>query len=304
MAARQRAVTISVQQRAERLSQPREVQPLAPVRAPAKKLVAIAVPLSLSATLSETERISLRHLAHFLDRHDKYLVCPRSSSMKVRGFQYKAFDDRYFGSASAYTRLMLSRSFYETFSDYEFILIYHLDALVFSDQLIQWCGSGYDFIGAPWLRSPEEPERGFSQVGNGGFSLRRVSSLLEVIDSTRRAIEPNDYWNKYFASRSSLSRLVNQPRRWLKHLRMFNNARHEMSQVTYNEDRFWSLRATHFHRAFRIAPVEVALEFAFESAPRYCFDRNRQRLPFGCHAWERYDRAFWEQFVLRGEANL
>ena len=41
-----------------------------------------------------------------------------------------------------------------------------------------------------------------------------------------------------------------------------------------------------------------ALEFSFELAPRYCFMMNGRRLPFGCHAWFRYDREFWEPFLL------
>jgi hypothetical protein len=49
---------------------------------------------------------------------------------------------------------------------------------------------------------------------------------------------------------------------------------------------------------FTIATVDEALDFAFEVNPRLCFERNHRRLPFGCHGWAKYDRTFWEPFLL------
>ena len=50
---------------------------------------------------------------------------------------------------------------------------------------------------------------------------------------------------------------------------------------------------------------ERALDFAFEVAPRRMLELNGHRLPFGCHAWERCDRAFWaEQLPFVREAGL
>jgi hypothetical protein len=46
----------------------------------------------------------------------------------------------------------LSEEFYQAFTDFEFMLIYQLDAFVFRDELADWCRSGYEYIGAPWLR--------------------------------------------------------------------------------------------------------------------------------------------------------
>jgi hypothetical protein len=33
-------------------------------------------------------------------------------------------------------------------------------------------------------------------------------------------------------------------------------------------------------------------------APRFCFEQNDMRLPSGCHAWPKYDRKFWEPYLL------
>jgi hypothetical protein len=62
-----------------------------------------------------------------------------------------------------------------------------------------------------------------------------------------------------------------------------------------------SPRAGISHR-LRVATVEDALQFSFETCPRKCFEMNGRRLPFGCHAWE-YDRAFWEPHLLTGRVS-
>jgi len=66
-----------------------------------------------------------------------------------------------------------------------------------------------------------------------------------------------------------------------------------------HEDHFWSDEAIKYHPEFRVASTELGLRFAFEVAPRYCFELNNYTLPFGCHAWPRYDRNFWEPYLLK-----
>jgi hypothetical protein len=72
----------------------------------------------------------------------------------------------------------------------------------------------------------------------------------------------------------------------------------ELKSYTFNEDLFWSLEAPKHDSQFRVASAEVALPFAFEMSPSWCFENNNNKLPFGCHAWARYDRAFWEQYLF------
>jgi hypothetical protein len=43
--------------------------------------------------------------------------------------------------------------------------------------------------------------------------------------------------------------------------------------------------------------LKDALEFAFERYPRKCFKLNNHNLPFGVHAWEKYDKSFWLNHV-------
>ena len=269
----------------------------------ASKLVAVVVPMSNRKELTPEEEISFRHLIHFLGKHDKYLVVPKSLQVKFPGFGTKRFDDKFFGSLSAHTKLLFSPAFYKAFIDYKFILIYHLDALVFSDQLTQWCEMDFDFIGAPWIKHEEAPYAGNptyeGKVGNGGFSLRKIESFQQVIYSRKYCIDPSEYWDKFYASKPKYTQYLNLPKKILKRLKIRNNARWEMSRYRFPEEQFWANRATHYYPEFTIASPETALRFAFECVPRYCFEKNNFTLPFGCHAWQKYDREFWEPYLLK-----
>jgi len=266
------------------------------------KLVAVVVPLSNREELTPAETISFNHLTHFLGNYDKYLVAPKSLQINYSDFTIKRFDNRFFGSAAAYNKLMLIPKFYEAFIDYKFILLYHLDSLVFSDDLIKWCERDFDYIGAPWIKFPDAPYAGMpayeGKVGNGGFSLRKIRSFLKVFDSKTLETDPIVYWKENFSSKPAYVQVRNFHKRFLKRMRIFNSVRWELSRYTKNEEHFWANRATHYYPQLKIAPVDVALAFAFEYAPRLSYRHNNYRLPFGCHAWEKYDREFWKPYLI------
>ena len=136
------------------------------------KQVAILVALSHRNYLTETEQISLKHLRHYLGEYDKYILIPQELDFSLPGFDTVRFDDKYFGSAEAHRDLLFSLEYYEAFSDYKFILSHHLDVLVFSDELKEWCNMNYDFIAPPWIKHKDAPYYGNSdyegKVGNGG----------------------------------------------------------------------------------------------------------------------------------------
>ena len=271
----------------------------------ASKIVAVVVPWYLRANVTSEEEIAFRHLEHFLGRHERFVVVPRSLEIDFPGFRIKRVGDQYFGSTQAHAQMMLSRWFYQMFSEYEYVLIHHADALVLSDRLLEWCESGLDYVGAPWIHCADTPHVTTPRVGNGGLSLRRVEAFLKVIDSRRHWMEPSQYWTQFCAGKSRSTRLLNLPKKYLKRLLRFNGAPREMARWHLktegrgNEDYFWSDRAIHYYPDFRVASVETGLRFAFEVAPRLCFELNGRQLPFGAHAWPRYDQDFWEPYLLR-----
>lgn len=261
-------------------------------------MVAVVIPLPTGRELTRDEWVSLQQAEHVLARHDRILLAPTGMNVARPGFEVRRFAPMYFGSSAAHNRLLLSRDFYAAFEDYRFILIHHLDALALDDTLEAWCERDWDYIGAPWLDCPETswlPDQWdrTTGVGTGGFSLRKVDSFLRVFNSTHRDLDPAEYWRRFCAGKPRSRQLVNVWRRWLKYLRVFNDVHWSAYRTRHNEDLFWSFEAVRFDPSFRVAPVEEALEFAWETEPERCFNLTGGRMPFGCHAWPRYDRAFW-----------
>jgi hypothetical protein len=71
------------------------------------------------------------------------------------------------------------------------------------------------------------------------------------------------------------------------------------NEPNFHEDRFWAFDAKRFMPSFHIPSPLKAVAFSFECAPRYCLTANADRLPFGCHAWAKWDRDFWEPHLLK-----
>lgn len=275
---------------------------------PPSRTVAIVVPGSTRTALTPDEEISARHLRRYLGGYDKYYVVPRGSGASLEGMTTVEVDRKYFGSAQAHGRLIYNPGFYRRFSDYRYILLYHLDALVFRDELSAWCAEGWDYIGAPWIPGPDYPWVKEPAVGNGGFTLMNVHSSLTVLHNRYRQ-QPARFWEDRFAP---VFKVLPGVLRWPKRLlpgamqrripRQIGRVLGNMEQAEVNvrnNDLFWSFRAVELMPEFRIPDWRTGLRFSFEAPPRRCFELNDGRLPFGCHAWPKYDRAFWEPHLLR-----
>jgi hypothetical protein len=75
-----------------------------------------------------------------------------------------------------YNQLLTSTAFYERFTNSEWILVFQTDTLL--RRQIDRDFFQYDYVGAPWTGHPTVKCR--CLVGNGGFSLRRVSTMLAI----------------------------------------------------------------------------------------------------------------------------
>jgi len=246
----------------------------------AKKQVAVIVPLSTRPELTPDEEISLHHLRHFLGKYDKFMIAPDSLNVQHDDFAMIHFGDQYFGSVLNHCKLLVSPHFYKTFRNYQYIFIHHLDSLVLSDQLSNWCARGFDYLAPPWIKyagSSYEGRPFENKIGNGGFSLRNIASFLRVL------------------------RILRRPKPTLDYLRRITGRRKRIEDK-HGEDIFWGTQAVNIDPSFQVAPLETALQFGFECNPRLCLEMNRDHLPFGGHAWPRYDRAFWEPHLLPANA--
>ena len=220
-----------------------------------KKCV-IMIPVH-SEHMSYDERRSLEQLKKVLGNYDVCLVCPEGmntdeyvstwgETLEVKHFQKQWFKDR-----MAYCALMCNVDFYSSFSEYEFMLIYQLDCWVFRDELMEWCDRGYDYIGAPFFVKWFSDRNIF--VGNGGFSLRKIGSIIKYLKEN------------------------NNPK--LPH---FNS-----------DDGFY---AANYGNILNIAPPQEASKFSLEELAEEQY-KNNGKLPFGCHAYKKYDWPFWSKFI-------
>ena len=210
-------------------------------------------------------------------------------------FQKRTFSDNSFKSKEAYNALCLSKEFYTAFTDYEFILIYQLDAWVFRDELAYWCNTNYDYIGAPYpIDLNENTDKVvFFTVGNGGFSLRRVQPIVDLLGAFRRI---NSWQQLLMAYKNRISK---NPLFYFYVLLRYVGFRNTIGYLKKDkwEDHFFSEvgRLTPY---IRVPTADVALRFSFEYKPTAAFTANNAKLPFGCHGWTwiEYDE-FWSNHI-------
>lgn len=247
---------------------------------------------------TEDDLISLRQLFVILGNHNITFVHPTSLDLEnYKHFSafFKAFNDDCFTSISGYNQLMLSKFFYENFSE-KYLLIYQTDCFVFKDTLLEWCEKDYDYVGAPWIRSRQKipffklfVDRSISkiksiinfkgnkrsqkdksllynEVGNGGLSLRKRARFIQVLD------ELNDVVDIYLAPKNS--------------------------GQFYAEDVFFSIEPKRNGLDFSKPNYKIATQFAIENKQSEAMKINNGQLPFGCHRWDK-ERDFWRSYFSK-----
>jgi hypothetical protein len=266
-----------------------------------QELAAVIIPVYKETPTNE-ELVSLTQCFKILHGHPIIFIAPASLDTHFyqaltakNSFLVERFEDFHFNNITAYNRLMLRTHFYKRFKLYDYILLYQLDAYVFKDELIYWCRAGYDYIGAPWFVNWDKAQQNaeFSGVGNGGFSLRNVKSFLRGLSSFHYLMSPAlvlTTMRKEGLTFPSVKRAIGD-------LTIRNNTYSRFNNYMDNEDIFWGLFVPQKFPAFRVAPVEIASRFAMEVNARTLFEKNSRTLPFGCHAWVKYDIDFWRQFI-------
>lgn len=235
------------------------------------KITAIVIPI-YKQEMSSSEQISFERALKVFPENDIIIVSPKSLNLDdylalSSNLKIETFDDYFFGDIAGYNQLMLSVKFYKRFLNYQYILIYQLDAYVFENQLDYWEKANYDYVGSPWLISPpiasnKKPKVNIqhcfvNRVGNGGLSLRKVKT---------------HYWTMIFY--------------WIL-IKFF----------PLNEDMFLGILMDFINPFFKKPKAMEALKFAFEMQPRQSFELNNYQLPFGVHAWEKYDPEFWKEWI-------
>ena len=251
-------------------------------------IAAVVIPVYKEAP-DAAELLSLHRCLKVLRNHSILFAAPNRLNTAVYEhhcnscqipFKKLKFNDDYFTGIEGYNRLMLSPHFYKSFLSFKYILVYQLDAWVFKDELDYWCRQNYDYIGAP--NTPHHNQaneiqflKGYasvlkhynsifntshqiSNVGNGGFSLRKTRvcwRLLQILQT--------------------------EVKRW----------------GVNNEDGFFKYWGNIARPLFRLPPDDVALRFSIEQSPAASLKKLGYTLPFGCHAFAKYEPDTWKPYI-------
>ena len=218
--------------------------------------------------------------------------------------QAVAIDDSWLASVATYNAMLLQSWFYRLFADWTYLLIFQLDAWILGDDLGDCLAKNYTYIGAPWTAhlGPDTPDVG---VGNGGLSLRCVSEMIRICESPLWRFMPVFRWRK-LAYRMTLFRRYylfppsQRPLLFFKRLCLFaamslgwRNTLAYYARIGIQEDHVLSVYAPCVYSWIRIPTMDEAAAFSIETNPRETMAEYGVERPFGCHAWEKYDRDFW-----------
>lgn len=222
------------------------------------KNVAIIIP-SYKKKLARNETISLCQCRKVLGNYDRYFLVPEDMKADyITDEIIVRIDGKHLSSRKQYSDYMLSENFYSLFSSYQYILIYQLDAFVFEDRLEYFCKLDYDYIGAEWL-----------------YGLECHT-------------EHNNLW--YWGNGGFSLRKVSAFSKWIAECRDVV----DYARMLLPEDLAISIFGA---ETLKIAKRDVAMEFSYDMYPMECYRMNNNNLPFGCHAWTRFDVPFWKEII-------
>lgn len=224
--------------------------------------------------LSADEENCVRRYVKILEGEDIFFIAPFKINKawyeeRFPKVKWKLYKDKFFTGTKAYNHLMLDIKFYDSFKEYEYMLIAQTDAVIWqnTNRLSEFMDKEYDYIGAPWI--PERriwewsthKKKGFPgfaikcckkkgqgiTMGNGGFCLRNIAMSKALIKEFS--------WRKVY---------------WF---------------FKRNEDIFFGVFGRENKCGFKLADVDTGLLFAREyDLKKNVIDGN---VPFGVHGWQK-----------------
>jgi hypothetical protein len=131
-----------------------------------------------------------------------------------------------------YNELIASKKFYD-FVPTEMLLVFQTDSMIFAknkhfiDEFME-----FDYVGAPWCGDIKPPN---ATVGNGGFSLRRKSKMLEIIE---KVPYPGDNEDLYFSNAANHA-LIDFKKPSFDHAKRFS-IEHVFSEASFGCHQPWN----------------------------------------------------------------
>ena len=243
------------------------------------------------------ELISFKQCFAILSKHPIKVIAPEGLNLNryhavVKDFDTFFIDPKWQANILSYNKLKLSQFFYNLFAAYDFLLTYELDAFVFNDELEAWCNKGYDYIGAPWFEGYTSPNSKLIGVGNSGFSLRKIAPVKKGVKQIQYKPAHQHILGRRKKYRYAIMSIYYALfKKFIK-----ENITIQKTWFLF-EDRVICDELPLIDKNFKIAGTSEAYRFSFETNPALLYTFNNNKLPFGCHAWWRYDLGFWKPFI-------
>lgn len=247
-----------------------------------EKLFCIVIPI-YKEILDMIELLSLQRLYNVLKdkNYDIYIVTHKDINLSNiynlipnLNIFVEYFDKRYFDGIKGYSQLCVNNEFYSRFSKYEYMYIFQLDVYLVKDNLSDFCKLNYDYIGAPilstdcgWptIKTINNKKVFTPAVGNGGFSLRKISKFKDITD-------PNGEYRTYY------------------------NITDEFNSKIYFEDLYFCTYVKDRYD-FTVPSFKIAVQFAWDmSADIMYYNWGIKNLPMAIHAWDKNIR-LWQTII-------
>ena len=175
--------------------------------------------------------------------------------------EWKPTNGYYFKNTETYSQLLLSQFFYDRFADYDMMYIFQTDVYIFKDDFQKYANYNFDYIGAPIIGKDSDWKH-VPQVGNGGFSLRKISTFQDMLDV---------------------------------------NTLHAMgiNEVILNEQKYEDLficDTLKYKYDLNMPTVQDAFKFAWDRNVEYIYNNITKELPMAAH-WFNHQLYFWEKII-------
>ncbi|HEX8426511.1 DUF5672 family protein [Hymenobacter sp.] len=253
-----------------------------------KSVVTVVIPIHKEEP-SELEKISLSQTLAVLHSYPITFMTP--TGLNTQWYEEfcrdkaQIFFERFeWKGWQAFAEMMISPVFYQRFLAYEYMLICHLDAFVFRDELEEWCALNHDYIGAVIYNNGYSKPKTFwrnligfnfpTYVGAGGFCLKKTSTFYRITSRYKKYIDLFLWTNK------KLNRI-------------------------FLDDVFVSLHFPKLEPNFSIPPKSLAEHFGADfntnwEAENLPFNnQDNSTMPFGVHAWIQYHQDYWKPCIQR-----
>lgn len=152
--------------------------------------------------VSDLEHLMLKHSLNIHNNVDHFFCVPENIDVSYFRENFSKsnilkMSPRYFESLQSYNRLLLDSAFYKIFQGFTYLTILQLDSVLLKN-IEPVIDLNFDYVGAPWRKNIRVsvfnhrmhgnnkrlvwlPYRNV-QVGNGGLSIRKTDSMIQLTE--------------------------------------------------------------------------------------------------------------------------